>query len=129
MLSSTKILISSILFFVILSFFSLISGKYFLYSMFLNIGVTGYILSAYFRDKKDETEILNVIATLSKDNTILSTQEIEDEMSIRVYSKRNGYHYGGDVKNVYDVYKKKGVIPFDIEVLYPNEYALRIKNK
>ena len=127
MLESTKTILQIAILIPFMLMFSILSGKYMIYILAATVILVIVFLRLYSRNKSDESEILNVITTLSKKDKIINYNDISDEMMLRVYRDRKGYTYPGDYKKVYENYKKKGVIPFDIEVLYPFDYEDRMK--
>jgi len=121
MLGSTKSMIKGPIVMLFMFGITPFTGKYFPYMMLGTIVLMVILIVSYLAEKKDESIVLDIISMLAKKSKVININDIIEEM----YRDGRGSTVDSP-ENVYRHYKKKGVIPFDVEVLSPADYELRM---
>jgi hypothetical protein len=101
-----------IIFSVVSIYFGLVTGQtYLIYGMsFMALS----FLVSFFRDKKCENNTLDAISKLYAQDKQIDIQELSNT--------RNCKFTQNDLK-FFNYYKRKAVIPFDAELIDPNNYS------
>ncbi|WP_457743288.1 hypothetical protein [Sulfurimonas sp.] len=101
-----------IIFVFLAIYISLVAGSvYFAFFWFLMLILE---IISYFRNKKCENKTLDIISQLYAQNKQIDIEKLSDQRNCK---------FTQDSLKFFNYYKRKGLIPFDAELVDPNNYS------